>query len=155
MKNDNQSPLLTDEQVRELMGKTPREMNHDELCELLNKHGDHFGNGRFPISRYLVDEDSGFTFSRKNGEPCSESDLITDEYPRAELNPDCEMVLDMDGCLYDFDIKDLERTLGHCFDFGFFITEGDVACADGMKWEVQFEVKARYVQVPIEEEVTV
>jgi hypothetical protein len=142
----------TEEQVVEHMGKSSREMNDKELRELLENHdADHDGNGRYPLGACT----SELVFHRKSsGEPCSRTDLITDEYPRAELNPDCEMVLDMDGLMYDFDSEHLDRVLDR-YDFGSFITYGDVACAEGMKWDVEFEVKARYVQVPIEKEVTV
>ncbi len=142
----------TEEQVVEHMGKSSREMNAQELNDLLDNHdADHDCNGRFPIGPHNTELDF---YRKSSGEPCSQSDLFTDEYPRAELNPDCEMVLNMDGLMYESDWDYLHRVLDG-YDFGKFLVDGDVACAEGMKWDVEFEVKARYVQVPIEKEVTV
>ncbi len=146
---------VSDEDIFKMTGKTPRQLDYDELQKYYSWDIE-LPPGRRELSMcYLEESDpEGLLvfYSKKTGQPCPGDDFITDEYPRAELNPDCELRMDMDWCLDDWTPHGLDLCMDNGFPFGMFILQGDVACADGMEWELQYEVTARFVQVPISEE---
>lgn len=128
---------MTPAEIKELTGTHPSQMDWNEL--FIHEGFCQEECGCTPSEMYTEWLEKDEWVYQNNGEDCSREDLLKDGYPRPELNPACGFRLDglevhIDDVSKELDEENWYSNIGLLSRIGF----GDIACAEGMKFEYEF-----------------